>query len=118
MPEHGTPSVTGVVPTDAHFHWRAVCVERRPYRSGRGRRKRTRTTGTSPAAYFTLWEPGGEIPPGYPTVIQCSARDLLEERLTTEDYWIDAEVRIARVRRRRQFPSSGAKVYRLGAHQG
>ncbi|MGH3722225.1 MAG: protein-L-isoaspartate O-methyltransferase family protein, partial [Pseudonocardiaceae bacterium] len=28
--------------------------ERRPYRSGRGRRKRTRTTGTSPAAYFTL----------------------------------------------------------------
>ena len=21
------------------------------------------------AAYFTLWEPGGEIPPGYPTVI-------------------------------------------------
>jgi hypothetical protein len=51
-------------------------------------------------------------------VIQCSARDLLEERLTTEDYWIDAEVRIARVRRRRQFPSSGAKVYRLGAHQG
>ena len=36
--------------------------------SGRGRRKRTQATGTSPAAYFTLWEPGGEIPPGYPAV--------------------------------------------------
>jgi hypothetical protein len=23
--------------------------------------------GTSPAVHFTLWEPGGEIPPGHPT---------------------------------------------------
>jgi hypothetical protein len=30
--------------------------------SGWGRRKRTHTMGTSPAAYFTLWGPGGEIP--------------------------------------------------------
>ena len=29
-------------------------VKARPPGSGRGRRKRTRTTGTSPAAYFTL----------------------------------------------------------------
>jgi hypothetical protein len=48
-------------------HWRAVCGEARQHGSGRGRRKRTRTTGTSPAAYFTLWEPGGETPPGHPT---------------------------------------------------
>ncbi|MGH3722425.1 MAG: N-6 DNA methylase, partial [Pseudonocardiaceae bacterium] len=40
-------------PPTGNDHWRAVCAERRPYRSGRGRRKRTRTTGTSPAAYFT-----------------------------------------------------------------
>jgi cell division protein FtsI/penicillin-binding protein 2 len=35
--------------------------------SGRGRRKRTRIAGTSPAAYFTLWEPEGETPSGRPT---------------------------------------------------
>jgi hypothetical protein len=34
-------------------HWRAGCRETGPSRSGRGRRKRTRTTGTSSAAYFT-----------------------------------------------------------------
>ncbi|MER5218582.1 hypothetical protein ABT063_51015 [Streptomyces sp. NPDC002838] len=34
-------------------HWRAVCWETSPHRSGRGRRKRTRATGTSSAAYFT-----------------------------------------------------------------
>src|SRR5258705_2136785 len=33
--------------------WRAVCWETSPHRSGRGRRKRTRATGTSSAAYFT-----------------------------------------------------------------
>ncbi len=54
--------------TTRNKHWRAVCAERRTYRSGRGRRKRTRTTGTSPAAYFTLWEPEGETPSGYPTL--------------------------------------------------
>ena len=43
--------------------------------------------------------------------------DLLEERLIAEDRWVDAEVSVARVRRRRQLPSSGAKVYRLGPHQ-
>jgi hypothetical protein len=46
----------------------------RQHGSGRGRRKRTPTTGTSPAAYFTLREPGGATPPGYslgaPFVIQ------------------------------------------------
>ena len=30
-----------------------MCEETRQHGSGRGRRKRTRTTGTSPAAYFT-----------------------------------------------------------------
>ncbi|MFG2847832.1 hypothetical protein ACGF12_32375 [Kitasatospora sp. NPDC048296] len=34
-------------------HWRAGCRETGASRSGRGRRKRTRTTGTSSAAYFT-----------------------------------------------------------------
>ncbi len=34
-------------------HWRAGCRETGLSRSGRGRRKRTRTTGTSSAAYFT-----------------------------------------------------------------
>jgi hypothetical protein len=29
--------------------------------------KRTRTTGTSPAAHITRWEPEGETPSGYPT---------------------------------------------------
>ena len=37
-------------PPPENDHWRAVCVERRPYRSGRGRRKRTPTRGTSLAA--------------------------------------------------------------------
>jgi hypothetical protein len=50
-------------------HWRAVCRETDQHGSGRGRRKRTSTRGTSPAAYFTPWEPGGEIPPGYPTKV-------------------------------------------------
>jgi hypothetical protein len=41
--------------------------------SGRGRRKRNSYYRvTSPATYFTarrdLWEPGGAIPPGHPTV--------------------------------------------------
>jgi len=35
-------------------HWRAVCGQSRQHGSGGGRRKRTRTTGTSPAAYLTL----------------------------------------------------------------
>src|SRR4051812_40975259 len=35
-------------------HWRAVCGQSRPHGSGGGRRKRTRATGTSPAAYLTL----------------------------------------------------------------
>ncbi|MFD4605358.1 restriction endonuclease [Streptomyces sp. NPDC058464] len=36
-------------------HWRAGCCESDPSRSGRGRRKRTRATGTSPAAYSTQY---------------------------------------------------------------
>src|SRR4051812_49954121 len=35
-------------------HWRAVCGQSRLHGSGGGRRKRTRATGTSPAAYLTL----------------------------------------------------------------
>ncbi len=35
-------------------HWRAVCGQSRLHGSGGGRRKRTRSTGTSPAAYLTL----------------------------------------------------------------
>ena len=50
-----------------------------------GRRKRTSPTGTSSAAYPTsrrdLWEPGGENPPGYPTVPQES--DLISLQLLT-----------------------------------
>ncbi|HET6355437.1 MAG TPA: transposase [Streptomyces sp.] len=34
-------------------HWRAVCGQSRLHGSGGGRRKRTRSTGTSPAAYLT-----------------------------------------------------------------
>ena len=51
-----TSTPDGPQPSPGNDHWRAVCVERRPYHSGRGRRKRTRTTGTSPAAYFTRGE--------------------------------------------------------------
>jgi hypothetical protein len=50
---HQESTPDGPQPSPGNEHWRAVCVERRPYRSGRGRRNRTRTTGTSPAAYFT-----------------------------------------------------------------
>jgi hypothetical protein len=47
---------------DQH-HWHLVGgLPYRTYRSGRGRRKRTRTTGTSPAAYFTLRAAAGETP--------------------------------------------------------
>jgi hypothetical protein len=35
-------------------HWRAVCGQSRLHGSGGGRRKRTRSTGTSPAAYLTM----------------------------------------------------------------
>ena len=35
-------------------HWRAVCGQSRLHGSGGGRRKRTRSTGSSPAAYLTL----------------------------------------------------------------
>ena len=38
-------------------HWRAGCGETRTPRSGTGRRKRTPTRGTSPAAEFTLRGP-------------------------------------------------------------
>lgn len=31
------------------------------------RKEELKPTGTSPTAYFTLWEPEGEIPSGYPT---------------------------------------------------
>jgi hypothetical protein len=41
-------------------HWRARYGETHSAGSGRGRRKRTCIAGTSPAAYFTLWEPGAE----------------------------------------------------------
>ena len=39
-----------------------MCWETSPHRSGRGRRKRTRTTGTSSAAYFTQrWRASGVL---------------------------------------------------------
>ncbi len=43
-------------------HWRAGCRETGLSGSGRGRRKRTHTMGTSSAAYFTLWEPRAARP--------------------------------------------------------
>ncbi len=53
-------------------------MPRKPGMSGSegGRRKRTSSTGTSSAAYPTsrrdLWEPGGEVPPGDPTVTHAT----------------------------------------------
>ena len=63
-----TETVLNVIrePTTRNDHWRARYGETRSAGSGRGRRKRTHTPGTSPAAYFTPWEPGGAIPPGHP----------------------------------------------------
>ncbi|WP_373687035.1 hypothetical protein [Streptomyces lunaelactis] len=48
-----TSTRDGVQLPPGNHHWRAVCRETGPYRWGRGRRKRTRATGTSSAAYFT-----------------------------------------------------------------
>jgi len=63
-----TETVLSVIRATArNDRWRARYGETRSAGSGRGRRKRTRTAGTSPAAHFTLWGPGGETPPGYPT---------------------------------------------------
>jgi hypothetical protein len=45
-------SIIGNLPPESD-HWRARYGETRSAGSGRGRRKRTRTAGTSPAAYFT-----------------------------------------------------------------
>jgi len=47
-------SIIGNLPPESD-HWRARYGETRAAGSGRGRRKRTRTAGTSPAAYFTWW---------------------------------------------------------------
>jgi hypothetical protein len=55
----GAETVLNVIEIE---HWRAVCTERRTYRSGRGRRKRTRIAGTSPAAYFTRERADGKGP--------------------------------------------------------
>jgi hypothetical protein len=64
-----TETVLSVIRATArNDRWRARYGETRSAGSGRGRRKRTRTAGTSPAAHFTLWEPGGANPPGHPTV--------------------------------------------------
>ena len=46
-------SIIGNLPPESD-HWRARYGETRSAGSGRGRRKRTRIAGTSPAAYFTL----------------------------------------------------------------
>jgi hypothetical protein len=50
-----TETVLSIIrePTTRNDHWRARYGETRSAGSGRGRRKRTRTAGTSPAAYFT-----------------------------------------------------------------
>jgi hypothetical protein len=45
-------SIIGNLPPESD-HWRARYGETRSAGSGRGRRKRTRIAGTSPAAYFT-----------------------------------------------------------------
>ncbi len=50
-------------------HWRAVCGQSRLHGSGGGRRKRTRSTGTSPAAYLTL-----------NTHVSHAMRELIAER--------------------------------------
>jgi hypothetical protein len=63
-----TETVLSVIRATArNDRWRARYGETRSAGSGRGRRKRTRTAGTSPAAHFTLWEPEGETPSGHPT---------------------------------------------------
>jgi hypothetical protein len=46
-------SIIGTLPPESD-HWRARYGETRAAGSGRGRRKRTRIAGTSPAAYFML----------------------------------------------------------------
>lgn len=55
-------------------HWRAGCCESGLSRSGRGRRKRTRTAGTSPAAYSTRYAPTS-------TIASRELRDLLGARV-------------------------------------
>jgi hypothetical protein len=47
-------------------HWRAGCGETRTPRSGTGRRKRTPTRGTSPAAEFTREGTCGKRPAATP----------------------------------------------------
>jgi hypothetical protein len=60
---------------DQH-HWHLVGgLPYRPAGSGKGRRKRTRTTGTSPAAYFTLRGRGAAMRPAYPAVSCHQVRD-------------------------------------------
>jgi transposase InsO family protein len=54
-------SVIGNLPPE-NGHWRARYGETRAAGSGRGRRKRTRITGTSPAAYFTRERADGKGP--------------------------------------------------------
>ena len=49
----------------ASRHWKAVCVERRTHRLGRGGWKRA-SNDTSPAAYFTLRGPGRSNARGLP----------------------------------------------------
>jgi hypothetical protein len=109
----------GPQPQPGNDHWRAVCAERRPYRSGRTRRKRTQTTGTSPAAYFTLREPGGEIPrPPDPISVgtastthhlACLAvRDGLVENLNAEG-WCTCDLM--------QIAGEATDDQRIGRHQ-
>jgi hypothetical protein len=50
----GRCTSSGHPPVPGNDHWRAVCGQSRLHGSGGGRRKRTQSTGTSPAAYLTL----------------------------------------------------------------
>src|SRR5579864_6900599 len=66
------PPTTSDAQLVASRHWKAVCVERRTHRLGRGGWKRV-SNDTSPAAYFTRWGPtekaraSGTSPAAYPT---------------------------------------------------
>ncbi len=57
-----TSTLVGQAHPPGTEHWRAVCLESDQHGSGRGRRKRTPTTGTSPAAYFTRREAARKRP--------------------------------------------------------
>ena len=54
-------------------------MRNRPARFGKGPTERTHTTGTSPAAYFTLREWGAEMRSAYPAMSECRGVPALKE---------------------------------------